>query len=89
MQHQRGLAGAVGTQHGDPLAAMHVEVHAEERLVPVRVGERQAAHVEDGGAHGVTSAVRLTRAHPRGSMPLSAHCAPVAVSGRSVGMRPV
>ena len=79
VQHERGLAGAVRAQHGDPFAAVHVEVHAEERLVPVGVGERQAAHVENGGTHGATSAVRLTSAHARGSTPPSAHCVPVAV----------
>ena len=89
MEHQRGLPGAVGTQHGDALAAVHEEVRAEERLVPVRIGEGQALNGEYRGAHGATSAVRLARAHARGSRPLSAHCAAVAVRGRSVGMRPV
>ena len=52
MQHQGGLAGAVGTEQRDPLALVDVEVDAEERLVAVGVGERQALDVEDRGAHG-------------------------------------
>ena len=47
MQHQRGLAGAVGAEQRDPLAAVDVQVDAEERLVAVGVGEGQAADVED------------------------------------------
>ena len=51
VQHQRGLAGAVGAEQRDPLALVDVEVDAVERLVAVGVGEGQAADVEDGG-HG-------------------------------------
>ena len=49
VQHQRGLAGAVGAEQGDPLAPVDVQVHAEQRLVAVGVGEGEAADVEDGG----------------------------------------
>ena len=48
VQHQRRLAGAVGAEQGDPLAPVDVQVHAEQRLVAVGVGEREAADVEDG-----------------------------------------
>ena len=51
VQHQRGLAGAVGAEQRDPLARCDVQVDAVQRLVPVGVGERQPADVEDGGAH--------------------------------------
>ena len=57
VQHQRGLAGAVGAEQGDPLAAVDVQVHAEQRLVAVGVGEGEAADVEDG---------RHFRGHPAG-----------------------
>ena len=47
VQHQRGLAGAVGAEQRDPLAAVDVQVDAEQRLVAVGVGEGEAADVED------------------------------------------
>ncbi len=50
VQHEGGLAGAVGAEHGDPLAALHLEVDAEERLVAVGVGERHRLQVEHRGA---------------------------------------
>ena len=52
MQHERGLAGPVGSEEGDPLAAVDVEVDAEESLVTVGVGEGEVPHVEHRGAHG-------------------------------------
>ena len=52
MEHQRGLAGAVWSEQGDPLAGVHVQVDAVQRLVAVGVGEGEAPHVEDGRAHG-------------------------------------
>ena len=47
MQHQGGLAGAVGAEQRDPLALVDVQVDAEQGLVPVGVGEGEAADVED------------------------------------------
>ena len=58
MQHERGLAGAVGAEQGDPLAAVDVQVHPEQRLVAVGVGVGEAAYVEDGGAQVVPGVVR-------------------------------
>ena len=66
VQHQRGLAGAVGAEQGDPLALVHVEVDAEQRLVAVGVGEGQAADVEDGGSQRtVTECQRAAECRPR------------------------
>ena len=55
VQHQRGLAGAVGAEQGDALALVDVEVDAEQRLVAVGVGEREAVDVEDR-SHGLVTA---------------------------------
>ena len=53
VQHQGRLAGAVGPEHRDALARVHVEVDTEQRLVSVGVGEREAAYVEDRRARRV------------------------------------
>ena len=47
VQHQRGLAGAVGAEQRDPLAPVDVQVDPEQRLVAVGVGVGEAADVED------------------------------------------
>ena len=52
VQHQGGLAGAVGAEQRDPLALVDVQVDAVQRLVAVGVGVRQPCDVEDGDAHG-------------------------------------
>ena len=57
VQHQRGLAGTVGAEQRDPLAAVDVQVDAEQRLVAVGVGEGEPADVED----------RVSLAHCRAS----------------------
>jgi hypothetical protein len=46
VQHQRRLARAVRPEDGDPLALVHPQVDAEQRLVPVRVGERQPGDLQ-------------------------------------------
>jgi hypothetical protein len=51
VEHEGGLAGAVGTQQGDPLTLVHVEVDAVERLVPVGIGVGDALQVHHGVAH--------------------------------------
>ena len=51
VQHERGLAGAVGAEQRDPLALVDVEVDAVQRLVAVGVGVGDALQVEDGDAH--------------------------------------
>jgi ABC-type multidrug transport system ATPase subunit len=51
VEHQRGLAGAVGAEQRDPLAGVDVQVDAVERLVAVGVGVGESTDVEDGGAH--------------------------------------
>ena len=56
VEHQGGLAGAVGTEQRDPLAAVDVEVDAEERLVAVGVGEGEVLDVEHGDAHRASPA---------------------------------
>ena len=43
VQDERGLAGAVGAEQRDPLAALRRQVDAEQRLVAVGVGEGEAA----------------------------------------------
>ncbi len=53
VQHQRGLAGAVGSEQGHAFALVHVQVDAEQGLVAVRVGVRQPADVEHGDAHRI------------------------------------
>ena len=62
VQHQRGLAGAVGPEQGDPLARVDVQVDAEQRLVAVGVGVGEAADVEDGGHGSLAAASRCSRA---------------------------
>ena len=54
VQHQRGLAGAVGAEQGDPLPLVHVQVDPEERLVAVGVGVGQPADVEHGRGHAAS-----------------------------------
>ena len=75
MQHERGLAGAVGAEQGDPLALVHVQVDAEQRLVAVGVGVGQPAHVEDGSGHQCVvllcacgSRAGIVPSYPRASM---------------------
>ena len=87
MQHERGLAGAVRPEQGDALTLVHMEVHAEQRLVAVRIGIGQAADVQDGRAHSATARAIVARASP-GSVPACAHCAGVAVTLWVTGIRP-
>ncbi len=47
--HERGLAGAVRAEQRDALAGLEAEVDAEERLVAVGVGVREAADLQHGG----------------------------------------
>ena len=56
--HERGLAGAVGPEDGEHLAAADVEVDAVERLRDAVVGLAQAAHAtaDGGGSGGVADA---------------------------------
>ena len=61
VQHQRRLAGAVGPEQRDPLALVHVQVDAVQRLMPVGVGERETADVEDRGASSAAT-YRCSRA---------------------------
>ena len=56
MQHERGLAGTVGSEQRDAFALVDVQVDTEERLGAVRVGVRQAADVEHRDGHQGTSA---------------------------------
>ena len=51
VQHERGLAGAVGPQERDPLTLLDPEIDAVQRLVAVGVGEREPPDVEHGDAH--------------------------------------
>ena len=72
VQHQRGLAGAVGTEQGDPLAPVDVQVDPEERLVAVGVGVRQPAHVQHGDGHQRSALVGLRVGH-RAVVPTGQH----------------
>jgi hypothetical protein len=51
MQYQRCLAGAVWTEEGNALTSVHMQAHAEEGLVAVRVRVGQAPDVDDGPGH--------------------------------------
>ena len=73
VQDEGRLAGAVGAEDRDPLAAGDGEVHAEQRLVPVRIGERQVADLEHDVAHGVTTAVRQISVAASGAIIALAH----------------
>jgi hypothetical protein len=68
VQHQGGLAGAVGTEERDPLTAVDVQVDAEQGLVAVGVGEGEPAHVQHGGAHRDSSVWGSLPSYPRESM---------------------
>ena len=88
VQHERGLAGAVGPEQGHPLAAVHMEVHPEQRLVPTGVGVGDAPEVEDWDAHGSRTPTETTAATRAGAR-ASAHSPPRACSGAVTGIRPV
>ncbi len=87
MQHQRRLAGAVGAEQGHPLPRVHVQVDAEEGLVPAGVGVGDAAQVEDGHAHPTRTPTVTTAATAAGAS-ASAHWAGDAASGAVTGIRP-
>lgn len=101
MQYERRLARAVRTEQRDPLAARDGEVHAEQGLVPVGVGEGEAGDVEGGGrvghgggrraGHWVGHNVHPSRhttsaAHGRASA--YDHCARDAVTSSITGIEP-
>lgn len=94
VQHERGLARAVGSQHRHPFTALQPEVHPVQRLVPVGVGEGEVLHEEGRrltlrDAHPASAAA--TRTPPAASGRLSAAAqgrAPTAATG-PVGSRPL
>ena len=52
VEHQGGLAGTVRAEQRHPLAAVHVQVDAEQGLVAVGVGVGQPLDVEHRRGHG-------------------------------------
>jgi hypothetical protein len=61
MEDERGLAGAVRAEQGDPLPRVDVQVDAEEGLVSVGVGEGDAVHLDHGDAHsGLLKVISIT-----------------------------
>ena len=90
MQYERGLAGAVRAEQRDPLAALHGEVDAEQRLPPVGVGEHQPLDLNRRTAHKLTTlaATAIATAAREIASP-SVHCARVAPETLSSGIRPV
>ena len=91
VQEQRGLAGPVGPEHREALAAGHGQVHAEQRLVPVRVGEGDLAQLErrgavgrlgGHGAHPATTSQAVERRRPRARPPRRRPPGPTRRPGR-------
>ncbi len=90
VEDEGGLAGAVGTEQGDPLAAPDGQVHPEEGLVAVGVGVREAADVEGGRrGHRKVRPRRQIRRAVSGSAAAHVHWARVAVTSSRTGMVPV
>ncbi len=72
--HERGLAGAVGTDQPDDLALVHVEVDASERLQSAELHVDIAA-LEDGLALGNLGRRRRPRMEdlPKAGLPEQQH----------------
>ena len=87
VEHQGGLAGAVGPEQGDAFALVHVEVDAEQGLVAVGVGvARGRARRAPAGVVIGSPTPRQRRQRPQGEHAgRLRHCAAVAVS--AVGHR--
>ena len=91
VQHQRGLARAVRPEDGDALAPGHRQVHPEQHLPAVRIGERQIPDVEHGVAPVQCRGPRRRRPRPSQAAldPRRAHevatIAPVHTSAASSG----
>ena len=79
MQHEGGLAGAVGAEQRDPFPLVHMEIDAKQRLVAVGVGVGQAPHVEN---RVLTVTAVSQGGQGRRGMPACRHCAAVAVKVR-------
>ncbi|CAM5559858.1 hypothetical protein STENM223S_09510 [Streptomyces tendae] len=99
MEHEGRLARAVRPEQRDPLAARDGEVHAEQGLVPVGVGEGEAGDVEGGGrvghgaaGHGVVGhrvhPSRQTTSAAHGRVSAYDHCAREAVTSSITGIEP-
>ena len=88
VQHERRLAGAVGPEQRHPLAAVHVEVDAEQGLVPTGVGVGDTAQVEDGDAHPSRTPSETTAGHERPARGRGPTPPGPACSGAVTGIRP-
>ncbi len=78
MQHQRGLAGAVGPEQRHPVAARHGQVNPLQGDVPVRVRVANAPNVQrDSGLHDTdhdsTTAVAAMEAANTGTVAATSH----------------
>jgi hypothetical protein len=93
MQDERGLARTVGPEQGDPLPRVDVQVHAEQRLVTVGVGEGHTVHLDDRDTHGslptgTRTAVTRARAAAAGTTATRTQ-SPTAAGVCRIGIRPV
>ena len=89
VQHQGGLAGAVGPEQRDPLAALDAQVDAVERLVSVGVGEREVLDEQGGGGHPSSRPDARTAAAPRGRARAVSHAWRGTAADGAPGIRPV
>ncbi len=101
MQHEGRLAGAVRPEQRDPFAARDREVHAEQGLMAVGIGEGEAGDLQGSSAHGIhpTTAgegVGIHSVHPTTHTASAAagrakaydHWARVAVTSSITGIAP-
>lgn len=89
MQHEGGLPGAVRPEQRHPFAARDGEVDAEQGLVPVGIGEREAGDLQGSGnsGHKIHPNRQTTRADD-GSARAYDHSARDAVTSSMTGIEP-
>lgn len=94
MEDERGLAGAVRPEQRHPFAALDAEVDAEERLVPVGIGEREPGDLQGGRGGGRGRSChrnhpsRHTASAATGRASAYDHCAREAVTSSITGIDP-
>ena len=89
MQHEGGLAGAVGAEQRDPLATLDGEVDAEQRLVAVGVGEGQALRPRAPVSCAAPRRATAMQAAATGRLPAAAQSAAPAPGRTEHGRLPV
>ena len=87
---QRGLAGAVGAEHGEHLAAAHGEVEAVERLHPAVIGLAHAADLDGGlrGARGSRGRGDFERVRDHVLQCRTQSADPSSADGSNLGLHP-